>query len=251
MRRAAHDARGAAHASARGRARAGEGRDRDGEGSRVRRRGPARWRTVGRVVARGLAIGAGTIGVAYLLAFGATFIPAAERVPASVWRSGDPALLHTALRAAPTEGQPGAAAAGEGSDPIAQALEAATRASGGTVTDPRLEASLRQGAAPPRVIDAARRWTGALNAVSHGSGFVYAQVDSTATLFVVPGPWWGKLPREQQALWVDQYGARWRHYLRSRFGPWDASEGFAPGLVVMDTLGFAAASIDGSVRVRP
>lgn len=194
-----------------------------------------------RRVARRGAIGvAGAAVLAYGAAIGATFLPTAERVAPEVWRTRDARAVAAAVTAERARAEAGGAWWEDGS-----AREGALGGPGGREAP---VPGLVDGSAPPGALDAARRWVGAIQVTAPGA-FLWAEVDAFGTLYLVPNAWWGGLTPDQRMVWTDQYGKRWRDYLRGRFGAWDRSEGFAPGIVVVDTLGKAAASIDDSVRV--
>ncbi len=183
-----------------------------------------RWRR--RALVAGVALIA-VSGIGYGVAFALTFSDRVAQVPDALWRSHDLGAVMAATHESPDAR----------SDRLWRALELQHAPSSGP---------LARYAAPPHVYRSAERWVSTLNTAAP-EAILWFDSDSLATLYIVPGAWWGMLDRAHQEFWVDQYGTRWRTYVAQAFGDWDHSEGFYPGLVVLDTAGEVVRNMNGKI----
>lgn len=103
-------------------------------------------------------------------------------------------------------------------------------------------------APPPVLMEAIGKWVDAVNANSP-EAILYAHPDAFGNAYVVLGAWYLELPREHQSIALRSLGSGWQRYLMDVAGPWDSHGAFAPGIVVMDTLGAAAEMRNGYIKI--
>lgn len=182
-----------------------------------------RW---GRRLGRVLLAGMGLCLFLYAVAFALTFTDRYENVPDEVWQTGDFRAIRTAAQAA----SPAAIDSAYASLMAEDAQRALNPAS------------------PPQLVNAADLWVAAINQYNP-EAILYHDTDSFGNLYVVLGGWWGLLDAEGQVKALDGLGVAWRYHLRTSFGEWDASEGFEPGIVVVDNDGEVARNLNGEVKI--
>lgn len=180
-----------------------------------------------------------TLVIGYLAAFAFTYTDRVGQIPNATWATHDPAAIYRDIHHLRDTVGDGAV--------VRESFTGGTPRAGLLSWTSGLDADTI--ASPDALTIIARRWVDAIN--DHAPNAILEfTMDSIATLYLVPGGWWGQLTREQHCLWVGQYGERWRAYLRAAVGPWDHREGFEPGVIVFDTLGEAARNMNGHVLCR-
>lgn len=187
----------------------------------------ARMRRWGRLLGR-LALGVVVVlGFLYGVAFAMTFTEIHDRVPREAWKSGDIRAIRTAaFRPSPAT-----------TDSMLNQFFAEEKLKAETPPP------------PPSLANAADQWVATVNR-HNPEAILYHEVDSFGNLYVVFGAWWAYLEDgDAQVKALDGLGVAWRQYLRTSFGEWDASEGFEPGIIVVDTEGEVARNINGEIVI--
>lgn len=104
---------------------------------------------------------------------------------------------------------------------------------------------------PPPLVNAAETWVATVNK-HNPEAILYHDTDPLGNLYVMLGAWWNYLDGDAQAKALDGLGVAWRYHLRTSFGEWDASQGFEPGIVIVDDQGEVARNLNGEIKIlRP
>lgn len=106
---------------------------------------------------------------------------------------------------------------------------------------------------PMDLVLAAKGWVDTQNRNTYGL-FIEHRVDVYGNLYLYPGFWWYQLTPEQQTDAAEELGLHWRTYLSNVFEIQDLLNAggrhqFQPGVILFDSEGEVARSLDGYTRL--